>query len=140
MVFFFFQIEISPLAYVATFSGQLYFRRSYFTLFQSNYFDTTVTFSGQLFLQNSFFFALFYEQLLFRRSYFFRIASFLERNFYRAGFFWEFEVLYGSYFSEQLFYPEELFRIKISKEELIFQSRYFCTVSTFSEKIDFWKA
>ena len=45
-----FQIAISLLAYVATFSG-LYFWRSYFfTLFQSNYFDTTVTFSEQLFL------------------------------------------------------------------------------------------
>ena len=44
-------------------------------------------------------------------------------------------MLYGNYFSEQLFYPEELFRLKISKKELIFQSRYFCTVSTFSEKM-----
>ena len=77
----FFQIAISPLAYVATFSGQLYFGRSYFfTLFQSNYFDTTVTFSGQLFL-----FSPFSEQSLFRRSYFFRIASFSERKFYRAA-------------------------------------------------------
>ena len=48
--------------------------------------------------------------------------------------------LYGSYFSEQLFYPEELFEIKISKKELIFQSRYFCTVSTFSEKLHFGKS
>ena len=67
-----------PLAHVATFSGQLYFGRSYFfKLFQSNYFDTTVTFTGQLFLQNSYFFHLFQsihffarvifsEQLLFR--------------------------------------------------------------------------
>ena len=47
--------------------------------------------------------------------------------------------LYGSYFSEQLFYPEELFEIKISKKELIFQSRYFCTVSTFFRKATFWK-
>ena len=73
----FFQIAISLLAYVATFSGQLYFGRSYFfTLFQSNYFDTTVTFSGQLFLQNSCFFLLFQNsyllyQLPFQKSYFF---------------------------------------------------------------------
>ena len=59
LVSFFFQIAISSLAYVTTFSGQLYFGRSYFfILFQSNYFDTTVTFSGQLFLQNSCFFPL----------------------------------------------------------------------------------
>ena len=102
----FFQIAISLLAYVATFSGQLYFGRSYFfTLFQSNYFDTTVTVSGQLFLassccfllfQNSHFFGTaisseqllfspFSEQSLFRRSYFFRIASFSERKFYRTA-------------------------------------------------------
>ena len=43
----FFQIAISFLAYDPTFSGQLYFGRSYFfTFFQSNYFDTTVTFLG----------------------------------------------------------------------------------------------
>ena len=62
----FFQIAISLLAYVATFSGQLYFGRSYFfTLFQSNYFDTAVTFSGQLFLQNSCFFPLFQNSHVF---------------------------------------------------------------------------
>ena len=77
----FFQIAISPLAYVATFSGQLYFGRSYFlTLFQSNYFDTAVTFSGQLFLQNSCFFPLFQNSPFFTGVAFFRIASFSERN------------------------------------------------------------
>ena len=100
---FFFQIAISLLTYVATFSGQLYFGRSYFTLFQSNYFDTAVTFSGQLFLQNSCCFSPFSEQSFFRSSYFFRIASFLERKFYRAATSWEYKVLYSNYFSEQLF-------------------------------------
>ena len=37
-------------------------------------------------------------------------------------------------------FSEELFRIKISKKELLFQSRYFCTVSTFSEKLRFGKS
>ena len=80
LVSFFFQIEISLLAYVATFSGQLNFERSYFfTLFQNNYFEITVSFSGQLFLQNSCFFLLSQnchlfagvissKQLLFRRE------------------------------------------------------------------------
>ena len=46
----FFQIAISLLAYVATFSGQLYFGRGDFlTLFQSNSFDTSVTFSERKF-------------------------------------------------------------------------------------------
>ena len=75
----FFQIAISLLAYVATFSGQLYFGRSYFfTLFQSNYFDTTVTFSGQLFLQNSCFFPLF------QNSHFFAGAIFSEQLLCRS--------------------------------------------------------
>ena len=75
----FFQIAISLLAYVATFSGQLYFGRSYFfTLFQSNYFDTTVTFSGQLFLQNSCCF------LLFQNSHFFAGVIFSEQLLFRS--------------------------------------------------------
>ena len=81
----YFQKAISLIACVATFSGQLCFWRSYFfTLFQSDYFDTTVTFSEQLFFQSSCFFLLFSEQSLFRSSYFFRIASCSERQFYRA--------------------------------------------------------
>ena len=50
-------MAISNLAYVATFSGQLYFRRSYFfTLLQSNYFYTAVIFFGA---------AIFSEELIF---------------------------------------------------------------------------
>ena len=75
----FFEKAISLLAYVATFSGQLYFGRSYFfTLFQSNYFDTTVTFSGQLFLQNSCCF------LLFQNSHFFAGVIFSEQLLFRS--------------------------------------------------------
>ena len=86
----YFQIAISLIGCVATFSGQLYFWRSYFfTLFQSDYFDTAVTFSEQLFFQSSCFFLLFLEQSLFRSSYSFRIASFSERQFYRAVTSWE---------------------------------------------------
>ena len=87
---FFFQMVISLLIYVATFSEQFRFRRNdFFTLFQSNYFDTTVTFSEQLFLQSSCVFGelLFQNNHFFRSSCFFRTATFLERIFYRAGFF-----------------------------------------------------
>ena len=102
----FFQIAISPLAYVATFSGQLYFGRSYFfTLFQSNYFDTTVTFTEQLFFQNSCCFLLFQnshfftgvifsEMLLFRRkilqsSHFLRIGGSLQQLLFGTAIFLE---------------------------------------------------
>ena len=75
----FFQIATSLLAYVATFSGQLYFGRSYFfTLFQRNYFDITVTFLEQLFLQNSCFL------LLFENSHFFAGVSFSEQLLFQS--------------------------------------------------------
>ena len=68
--FFFFKWCFS---FVATFSEQLYFWRSFFfTLLQSNYFGTTTTFSEQLFLQNccflwgaSFFRTVIYSEQLF---------------------------------------------------------------------------
>ena len=57
LIWDFFQMEISLLAYEATFSGQLYFWRNYFfILLQSNNFDVAVTFSEQLFLQSSYLF------------------------------------------------------------------------------------
>ena len=97
LIWDFFQIAISLLAYVATFSGQRYVWRSYlFTLLQSNYFNTTVTFSEQLFLQSWYFFSGASQELLLRSSHFFKIATFSEqtsteqrllenRYFFRAG-------------------------------------------------------
>ena len=74
LIWDFFRMAISLLAYVATFSGQLYFRRNYFfTLFQSNYFDTTVIFSEQLALQRCHFFS---RSFLFHNSHFFAAVIF----------------------------------------------------------------
>ena len=134
----YFQIVISLLAYVATFSGQFYFWRSYFfTLFQSNYFDITVTFSEQLFLQNScfllrstFFRTVIFSQLFFQNSFFFRAKILQSSHSLRIGSFLG-QLLFGT----TIFLAEELFRIKISTEELIFQSRYFSTASPFSGKL-----
>ena len=39
-----------------------------------------------------------------------------------------------------MFLAEELLRIKIFTEELLFQSRYFSTASTFSGKLHFGKS
>ena len=143
MVSFFFQIAISPLACVATFSEQLYFGRSYFfTLFQSIYFDTTVAFSGQLFLQNSCFFP------------FFRTVNFSQELFFQNSFFFGANLLQSRHFlriSVKKFFTEITFRNsyfiwrncsgeRYLKKQLIFQSRYFYTVLTFSEKIDFGKS
>ena len=63
-------MAISLLACIATFSGQLCFWRSYIlTLFQSNYFDATLTFSERLFLQNN----CFFRELLIQNSHFFAV-------------------------------------------------------------------
>ena len=100
---------------VTTTTQQLLFRSSYFFRIAAFFsFFRTVTFSQKLFFQNSFFFKVNLPQ----SSHFLRIGS----------------SLCGSYFSE------ELFRIKISKKELLFLSRYFCTASTFSEKLHFRKS
>ena len=64
---FFFHTEVSRLEYVATFSGQLDFKRSYFfTLLYCNYFETTVTFP--YFFWSSYFFrtVTYSEYLLFQ--------------------------------------------------------------------------
>ena len=130
-------MAISLPPYVATFSGQFYFWRSYFILFQSNYFDTTVTFSDQLFLQGSCFFfwgALFSEQSLFSKQLFFQKSYFFGAKLLPSSYFLRIGSSLG-----QLLLAEELFRIKISTEELPFRSRYFCTASNFIRKATFWK-
>ena len=91
LVFFSFQIAISLLIYVAPFSEQLCFGRSYFfTFFKSNYFDKTVTFSVQLFLQNSCFFSFFRtvtisQELFFQNSFFFGVKLLQSSHFLRIG-------------------------------------------------------
>ena len=77
----FFQIAISLLAYVATFSGQLYFGKSYFfPLFQSNCFEAAVLFWGSYFFRTAAFFS-FFRTATFYISYLFRRATFLQHTF-----------------------------------------------------------
>ena len=70
-------------------------------------FDTTVTFPKLLFQSQNF-----TEQLFFGYRWFIRVAMFSE---------------------QLLFLKVFLFKIKISIQELVFQSRYFYISSTFSE-------
>ena len=135
----FFQIAISLLACIATFSGQLYFWRSYFfTIFQSEYLDTN----------NSYIFgaAIFLEQLLFllfQKSHFFAAVIFSEQLLFQSENSTEQPLLENKKFFMAVTFRNSyfsLFRIKISKKELLFQGRYFCTVSTFSEKLHFGKS
>ena len=125
-------MAISLLAYVVTFSGQLYFRRSFFRVITST------------------------QQLHFRRSCFFSASAFFTSFFFRTG-----TSLQQLFFSEQLlfesetsshhlriesslrkllfrkatFLVEELFRMKTSTEQLLFWSKYFC----FFRSATFWK-
>ena len=102
---------------VTTSTQQLHFRSSYFFRAAAFFsFFRTVTFSQQFF-QNSFFF----RAKILQNSHFLRIRSSLWQSLPGTAIFF-------------------LFRIKISKKELLFQSRYFCTVSTFSEKVYFGKS
>ena len=127
---------ISLLPYVATFSGQLYFRRSYFfTLLQCNYFDTAVTFSEQLFLQSICFFltSSFFRTVdssqqfffSFQKSYFFR-AKLLPNSYHlRIG-----SSLGNLLVGTATFLAKELFRIKIL---LLFIIIYLFTVDIYRE-------
>ena len=132
----FFQIAISLLTYVATLSGQVYFRRSYFfTLFQSDYFDTTVNFPEQLFLQRNRFFRISFSRrvtylqhfLFFQSIYFFRVKLLASSHFLR---------IVQLLFETATFLAEDLLGIKISTK-LIY--RCYCTASTFSEEQHFGK-
>ena len=102
---------------VTTSTQQSLFRESYFFRTAAFFsFFRTVTFSQELFFQNSFFFGV----KLLQSRHFLRIRSSLRQIY-----------------SEQLLYPEELFRIKISKDRIkvskagtsaqyqLFQKSYF---------------
>ena len=107
---------------VTTSTQQLLSRSSYFfrtAAFLRSSFFRTVTFS-QLLFQNSFFF----KTKILQSSLFLRIGSYLGQLVFETAIFW------------QKNYLEK----KISTEELLFQSRYFCTSSTFSGKIHFGKS
>ena len=132
------------LACAGTFSEQLHFRRTYFLtvstssdqlVVQSNQLDATVTSAAQLFLQNCF--ELFWSGKFFQICDFFSAVIFFRNsNFFRA------KLLPSIYFlridrslGQLLFRRTNLFRINI--EELLFRSRYFCTVSNFAEQLLF---
>ena len=109
------------MACLATFSGQLYFRRSYFfILLQSNYFNTTFTFSEQLCFQGS----CLFDELLFQNSHFFAAIDFQNSYFFRAkllpsSHFLRIGISLGKLlFGTATFLVEEMLRIKISTEEL----------------------
>ena len=106
----------------------------------SHFFRVTTVTQHLLFRSSSFFWAaVFFEELLFQKSLF-RNGHFSRAKLLPSSHF----LRMWSYFGKLLlgtatFLAKELFRIKVSTDELLFQSRYFCIASTFSEKLHFGK-
>ena len=121
-------MAISLLAYVATFLGQLYLRRSFFGV---------ITSTQQLLFRRSCFFSVsaFFYKLLFQNRHFFAAVIFFQSSYFlrvkrRIG-----SSLGKLLFRKATFLVEELFRMKISTEELLFWSKHFC----FFRSATFWK-
>ena len=131
-------MAIFLLAYVAIFritlilekllphtsSEYLLWHKSYFEqLFLQSRWIFWFFFLGAPFSEQSLLCSSFFRVKLLPSSYFVRIGSSLEKLL--------FEIL--------TFLVEELFSMKISTEELLFRSRYFCKESTFWEELHFGK-
>ena len=111
-------MAISPLAYIATFSGQLYFWKNYFlrrALPQSSHLFrvttlTIVNFSQKLFLQKSSFF----ELLFFQKNHFFIAVIFSEQLLFKSETFAEQLLL-----ENRQFFQDSYFSILLSVGELV---------------------
>ena len=90
------------------------------------------------------------QEFLFRSSSFFRVAVFFEELFFQNSHFFQHFLLVQSETSTQKLHLENrkffsaatsqnIYPQHISTEQLLFQSRFFCTTSTSSKKARFWK-
>ena len=121
--FIFGEATYSHFFRVTTLTQQLLFRSMYFL-------------RAAAFLRSSFFLeqSLFSKQLSFQNSYFSRAKHLLSGHFLRIE-----SSSWQLLFRTATILAVVLFKIKISTEELLFRSRYFCTGLTFSEKLHFGK-
>ena len=98
----------------------------------SSHFFRVTTSTQQLLFRGSYFFVTAAFFLLFQNSYFFAGAKLPQSSHF---------LIIGSSLLQLLlgtvFFSKELFTIKISTEELLFRSRYFCTASFISEELHF---
>ena len=136
-------MTISLLASVATFSGQLYFH--FFTLVQSNYFDTTVNFSGQLFLQRSCFFlkrsffrsVTSLQQLSFQNSYFLREISTEQALLVNRKFFMLVNFRNSYLFGAGIVQNRDIYRRATFSNQVLLHSVNFFRKTTFWKKLMF---
>ena len=132
---------ISLLAYVATFSGQFYFRgRFFFTLLQSSHFGTSYFFeaaisSEHLIFLRSFFFAavtFFSKQLLFQGKTYFGQLPHENREFFRVVTFW------NSYlFSRGIVQNKYIYRRATFSKQVLLQNISFFRKGKFWKKANF---
>ena len=121
--FIFGEATYSHFFRVTTLTQQLLFRSMYF-------FRAAAFLRSSLFLEQS----LFSKQLSFQSSYFSRAKHLPSGHFLRIE-----SSSWQLLFRTATILAVVLFKIKISTEELLFPSRYFCTGLTFSEKLHFGK-
>ena len=138
-------MAISFLAYVVTFSAQFYFLRNYFfTLPQSNYFDTSVTLSKQLLLRADTFFeavifeaveaVVFSEQLLFQKKTSTKQPLLEKRWFFRIC------IFRSNYlFAGETVQNKNIFRRGTFSNQVLLRSINLFRRVTFWKKLIFWK-
>ena len=139
---------MSLLTHVVTFSRQFYFwRNQFFTLPQSNYFDTSYSFepavtSELLIFLKSFLFqnihlfvaAIFSEQLLFQRKTSTKQAFLENRWFFRICTFWS-----KDFFGGENVYNKNIFRRGTFSNQVLLRSINFFRRVTFWNKLIFRK-
>ena len=110
----------------------------------SNFFRVTqhlLFWSGYVYKAAAFYRSSFFRTITSSQQLFFRIATSLRTKLLLTSHFLRKESSLGQLlFGTATFLVEESFRIKISTEELLFRSRYFCTTSTFSDELYFAKS
>ena len=130
------EMAVTLLAYIAIFSDSFIFGKT-----TSSHFFRVIFFKVT-------------QELLFRSSSFFRTAAFFwGAPFSEQSFFLSIFLQNSSFFRAKRLPNNHILKIgnslvqfrnsylqKISTEELLFRSRFFCTTSTFSKKQDFGKS
>ena len=124
-----FQMLISLLAYIVTFSGQLYFRRSYFL--HSEHFLRTAASSEHN--------CYFLEQLFLQNGYFFWAATFLEKSFLHRNYFLRIATSQATFSKQLLLHNNDFYQTAAFSANALPQKRYVIKTATFWKKLFFKK-
>ena len=125
-------MAISPITYIATFSGRIYFWRSYFfkvnistqqLIYRSSYFFRAAAFLEEILFQNSHLFTavIFSEQLLFQSKVSTEQTLFEGKKFFGAVTFWDSCIFGGGFVQNKDIYRKFTF----SKQVLLNRIKFF---------------